>query len=353
VPEPHPWLGRIADLPHGGDGGADLDLSASLAPLGPSPAAVAAAHRAPIDAYPERACGSLVAAAAGDMGVDESRVVAGAGASDLLLRVCLAHLRPGDVALLVAPCFGEYGRAAAAAGARVVRCWCREADGFRLDPATVAEAACRHDAVLGMIARPASPTGVDVPAAVIAELRAAAPGILWVVDEAFLGLADGGASVAGGDAVVVRSLTKELALAGLRVAVADATPARARALRALAPPWCVSAPAIAAARAGLADRAHRQAAREAARREREALTGRLTALGIATTDAVANFVCARVGDSAGFASAMRQRSIAVRRCEDFGMPGWVRIAVPPPARRAEVLGALAGALAAPAPARVG
>ena len=140
---------------------------------------------------------------------------------------------------------------------------------------------------------------------------------------------------------------------GLRVAVADATPARARALRALAPPWCVSAPAIAAARAGLADRAHRQAAREAARREREALTGRLTALGIATTDAVANFVCARVGDSAGFASAMHQRSIAVRRCEDFGMPGWVRIAVPPPARRAEVLGALAGALAAPAPARVG
>jgi histidinol-phosphate aminotransferase len=346
-------LAQVGDPPHGGAGGVNLDLSASLAPLGPSPAAVAAARRAPVDAYPERDCASLIAAAAADMGVAESRVAAGAGASDLLLRVCLAHLRPGDVALLVAPCFGEYGRAATAAGGRVVHWRCREEEGFRVDPAAVAETARRHGAVLGMLARPASPTGVDVPAAVIAELRAAAPGVLWVVDEAFLGLTDRGASVAGGDAVVVRSLTKELALAGLRVAVADATPARAQALRSLAPPWCVSAPAIAAARAGLADRAHRQAGREASRREREALTGQLAALGIATTDAVANFVCARVGDAAGFVSAMRDRGIAVRRCDDFGMPGWVRMAVPPPARRAEVLGAVARALDATAEAPVG
>lgn len=341
---PHPWLATIPAVEHGGRAEGLLDLSASLAPLGPSPRSLVAAREADVAGYPVPDAGPLVAAMAADLGVPPDRVVAGPGAADLLLRICLAHLRPGDRVLLVAPCFGEYARAAAACGAEVVSWWAPPEADVALDVASVAAAATAADAALGILARPASPTGIGVPVEDVSALVASTPRTTWVVDEAFLGLADDPQSVAGGQAVVVRSLTKELGLAGLRIAVADAPPETAAALRALTPPWAVSAPALAAAVAGLADTAHRTANRSAARRGREALTATFAAAGVATTAATANFVCARVGDVTEFSHALQRRGIAVRDCAGFGMPGWVRIAVPPPDRLEEVRDAVSAAL---------
>jgi histidinol-phosphate aminotransferase len=329
--EPHPWLAEVRDAPHGGAGDAGLlDLSASIAPLGPSPAALAAARDAPIAEYPSRRAGPLVDAVAAELGVDRSRVVAGPGAADLLLRVGLAHLRPGDTALVVAPCFGEYARAALACGARVVSWTAQEPDGFRLDVGAVAACAAATDAALGFLARPANPTGVAVPRAAVLELVSATPQTTWVIDEAFLDFCDDRRSVAGGDAVVLRSLTKDLALAGLRVAALDAPPHVAEALRALTPPWCVSTPAIAAAVAGLADAGHRGATREASTSGRAVLQAVLHGLGLHTTDAAANYVCASVGDDVGACATIAAEGVRVRPCADLGLPGWIRIAVPHP-----------------------
>ncbi|HEY2705439.1 MAG TPA: aminotransferase class I/II-fold pyridoxal phosphate-dependent enzyme [Candidatus Dormibacteraeota bacterium] len=342
---PHPWLDTVAGVPHGGAAAAGLlDLSASLAPLGPSPAALAAARDADPTRYPSPDAGPLVVAAAELLGVDPERVVAGPGAADLLLRAALAHLRPGDTVLVVGPCFGEYRRAAAACGARTVAWEADPGDGFALDTGAVAAAARRAGAVLGILARPQNPTGVLSPATAIAELAAATPGATWLVDEAFIGLCDDPSSTAGGEAVTVRSLTKELALAGLRVGVADAPPAVARALRALAPPWCVSAPAIAAAVAGLADRGHRDATLAAVRRGRAALTAALRDRGLHVADAAANYVCAEVGDAAGFCAVLAASGVVARDCADLRLPGWVRLAVPPPAALERVLAAVGAAV---------
>jgi histidinol-phosphate aminotransferase len=338
---PHPWLDGVARVRHGGAAaGGMLDLSASLAPLGPSPAALAAARAADPVRYPAADAAPLVAAAAALLRVGAERVVPGAGAADLLLRAALAHLRPGDTALIVGPCFGEYRRAAAACGARTVRWEACPADGFAVDPAAVAAAARRSGAVLGILARPQNPTGVLTPVEAVAELADRTPAVTWVVDEAFIGLCDDPRSTAGADLVTVRSLTKELALAGLRVGVADAPPPVARALRALAPPWCVSAPAIAAAVAGLADRAHRAATLEAARRGRAALVTALRDLGLEVAEAAANYVCAEVRGAARFVVAMASEGIAVRDCTDLGLSGWVRLAVPAPAEVERVVEAL-------------
>jgi histidinol-phosphate aminotransferase len=343
---PHPWLDGVAQVPHGGTAPCGmLDLSASLAPLGPSPAALAAARGADPTRYPPAGAGPLIDAAAALLGVHPERVVPGAGAAELLVRSLLAHLRPGDTALVLGPCFGEYRRAAAACGARTVSWEASPRDGFALDPAAVAAAARRCDAVVGILARPQNPTGVLCPAGAIADLAAATPGTTWVVDEAFAGLCDDPGSTAGTEVVTVRSLTKELALAGLRVGVADAPPRVARALRALAPPWCVSAPAIAAAVAGLADTAHRTATLAAVSAGRAALAAGLRDLGLEVADAAANYVCAEVGGTARFAASMASARIAVRDCADLGLPGWVRVAVPPPDQLDRVLAALRAAAA--------
>ena len=99
-------------------------------------------------------------------------------------------------------------------------------------------------------ARPANPTGVPVSQEQLLSLVAATPDTTWAVDEAFLDFCDDRRSTAGSEAVVLRSLTKDLALPGLRVAAVDAPPRVAQALRALTPPWCVSTAGITAAVAG-------------------------------------------------------------------------------------------------------
>ena len=330
--DPHPWLYEVSDAPHGGGDLPDgvLDLSASIAPLGPSPQAIAAARGAPIERYPSRRAGALVRAVAAELGVAEERVVAGPGAADLLLRVALAHLRPGDVALLVAPRFGEYARAALGCGARLVTWTASAGDGFRMDVGNVAALARDSDAALGFFARPANPTGVPVPLEAVLELVASTPRTTWVIDEAFLDFCDDRRSAAGGEAVVIRSLTKDLALPGLRVAAVDAPVHVAEALRALTPPWCVSSAGIAAAVAGLADTVHRRATRDASTRGRLALLAALRALGLQVTDAAANYVCALVGDEDAACDAIRAHGVHVRPCGDLGMPGWIRVGVPHP-----------------------
>jgi histidinol-phosphate/aromatic aminotransferase/cobyric acid decarboxylase-like protein len=343
--DPHPWLYEVDDAPHGGVGGEGLlDLSASIAPLGPSPHAVSAARAAPIGVYPSRRAGALVRVVAAELRVDEARILAGPGAADLLLRVALAFLRPGDAALVVAPCFGEYARAALACGARVVTWTAREDDGFALSVSAVATLARDVDAAVGFLARPANPTGVQVRREAVLDLVAATPRTTWVIDEAFLDFCDDRRSAAGGDAVVLRSLTKDLALPGLRVAALDAPPHVVTALRALTPPWCVSTTAIAAAVAGLADVAHRNATREASTAGRVALRNSLTALGFLVTDAAANYVCARVGDENAACAAIASHGVRVRPCADLGMPGWIRIGVPHPSDIARVCDALTAAL---------
>jgi histidinol-phosphate/aromatic aminotransferase/cobyric acid decarboxylase-like protein len=348
--DPHPWLAEVAEAPHGGSDDAGLlDLSASIAPLGPSPAAVTAARDAPIDRYPNRRARALVDAVASELGVDRERVVAGPGAADLLLRVALAHLRPGDVAMVIAPCFGEYARAALACGARVVACDMLEDAGFALDVAAAADAARTHDVALGFLARPANPTGVAVPREAVLDLVRATPDTTWVIDEAFLDFCDDRRSAAGDDAIVLRSLTKDLALAGLRVAALDAPPRVSSALRALTPPWCVSTAGIAAAVAGLGDVAYRDETRAASTSGREALEAALRSLGLRTTRAAANFVCAHVEDDVAAVAAVRACGVLVRPCTDLGLPGWIRVAVPHPADLDRTVAALTSGLREVAP----
>ena len=343
--DPHPWLLGVPAATHGGSAPSGmLDLSASIAPLGPSAAAVAAAARACIAAYPNATAEPLVHAAAAELGVDAARVAPGAGAADLLLRAVLAHVSPGEAVMIVTPCFGEYRRVVGAAGATVVE-HRLQGPGFGLDAAALARQAQRAGAVAGLVATPANPTGVAAGADAIRELVQAAPATRWIVDEAFVGLADDRRSAAGGDAVVVRSLTKELALPGLRVGVADAPPASAEAMRALAPPWCVSAPALTAATAGLADTAHRAATREAVARGRAGLEAVLDAAAVERTPAAANWVCFRPpAGTASCRAALWAEGIVVRDCEDLGLAGWLRMAVPPPAELERVAAVLGGSL---------
>ncbi len=278
-------------------------------------------------------------------GRDAREIVPTNGAAEALW-LLPAALRPA-LAACVHPAFTESEAALRAHGVPVVRVLRDPDEDFALDPRAVPDAA---DLVI--LGNPASPSGTLDPAHAILALRR--PGRLVVVDEAFMDLVPGepGSLVRErlDDVIVVRSITKALAIPGLRAGYAVASEPLARRLRAVRPPWSANALALAA----LAATARRPEAlaeiAERASAERDDLARRLrTVRGLRTWPSAANFCLVEVDDGPGLVAALRERNIAVRPAASFpGLgPGHVRLTARAPRENAALVEAIQAALVAP------
>jgi histidinol-phosphate aminotransferase len=260
-------------------------------------------------AYPDPAFATKTVATRHGRPVDEVLVTAGAAEAFVLIARALRPQR----AVCVHPSFTEPEAALLAAGHEVDRLLL--APPYVLDPADVPD-----EADLVVVGNPTNPTGVvhERLAEVCREGR------VTVVDEAFMDAIPGEPhSLAGRQLpglVVVRSLTKTWALAGLRVGYLLAEPSVVQALKDVQPLWSVSTPALAALDVCLGRGPVKQAEREAEEiaQLRDALTTQLTALGVEVTPgSQAPFLLCRVPGRSDVRELLRQHGIAVRRGETF------------------------------------
>ena len=321
----------------------DADHAVSVLAGGPPPWLRAALAQAleEVGAYPRE--DETVAALAALHGRAGAEIVPCNGAAQALW-LLPAALRP-RLAACVHPGFTETEAALRAHGVPVARVLRDPQNGFALDAAAVPEAAD-----LVVVGNPASPSGTLDPAAALLALRR--PGRTVVVDEAFMDLVPGeGASLVRAplpDVIVVRSMTKSLAIPGLRAGYAVAPGPLADRLRAVRPPWSCNALALAALRA-MAQRPEALAAAAVrAQSERADLERRLAGVpGVRTWPAAANYVLVRVADGATVAARLRDAGIAVRPASSF--PGLtaddLRITARAPDANERLAGALAQAVA--------
>jgi len=266
-----------------------------------------------------------VAAVAARHGRDAGEVLLLAGGAEGF--ALLPNLTPRRAALIV-PSFTEPEAVLAAAGvpfSHVV-----------LDPPyTLDSARVPEDADLVVVGNPTNPTAVvHDPDQVLALRR---PGRLLVVDEAFADAIPGErASLAGRslpDVLVLRSLTKTWALAGLRVGYALGAPdvlARLTARRAHWPVGTLQLEAITACSAPEAVAEAQRGARRLAEVRAEMVAG-LTSIGVQVIEGSAPFVLFAVPDAELTRKLLEGRGIAVRRCDTFvGLDGqFLRAAVRP------------------------
>lgn len=338
----------IVDLGHHGDaelgeGLVDLAVNVRHAPLPPWLAGPIRGSFDQLSSYPDP--GPATAAVAARHRRDADEVLLTAGAAQAFVLIAQA-LRDARTALVVHPQFTEPEAALQAAGHRVHRVILT--DPFILDPGAVPD-----DADLVFVGNPTNPTSVAHPADTIAAL--ARPGRVLVVDEAFADTIPGEPhSVASRrdlpGLVVLRSLTKTWALAGLRIGYLLAAPDLVRRFAAVQPLWPVSTPALAAAQAcatPLAVAAEEKIAAALAG-HRDHLLGRLRAIPgvwVAGTPA-SSFVLIRVTDGLGVRQALRGLGYAVRRGDTFpGLgPDWLRIAVRDPSTTDRFIAALTNCL---------
>lgn len=285
-----------------------------------------------------------VAAVAALHGRHPDEVVPTNGAAEALWLLPTA-LRPAFAAC-VHPGFTETEAALRAHGVPVTRVLRDPERGFALDPAAVPRAAD-----LVVLGNPASPSGTLDPAAAVLSLRR--PGRFVVVDEAFMDLVPGepGTLVRErlDDTIVVRSLTKSLAIPGLRAGYAIAAAPLARRLRAVRPPWSANALALTALTAAARRPAALAAAAARAAAERNDLAARIASIsGVRLWPGAANFCLIEVADGQRIVEVLRSRSIAVRPAASFpGLgSGHLRLTARGPEENARLAAALEEAVAA-------
>ena len=153
--------------------------------------------------------------------------------------------------------------------------------------------------------------------------------------------------------LVVRTLSKSHALAGMRVGYALGHPALIEALARIKDSfnsYPLDRLALAAATAAIRDEAWLRRTRDMVIASREQLSSDLAALGFDVLPSKANFVFARhpAHDAAALARALRERGIIVRHFSAERIAQWLRITVGTPAQCEALLGALRGIGAAPA-----
>ncbi len=317
------------------------DFSVNTNPYGPSPLVRQAIAQVAIDRYPDREClqlrRTILAYEPGTASLPLDSILCGNGTAELIWAIARAFLQSDRKAAIVGPTFGEYRAASRAAGATVVEYPARAADQFHLDQAEVSAWIQAERPVVLWLCNPNNPTGIWLDRQGLLRLAEACTrtGALLVIDEAYwrflvppeafsavqlLGQLD------GAHLLVLRSLTKDYALAGVRLGYAVAAGDVIARLSAYLPSWNVSALAQAAGIAAMMDRTHLTQSIDDLAKERHAFFSALHDLRARIVPSRTHFCLIEVGDAHAIRQRLLSRHILVRDCTSFGLPEYIRVA---------------------------
>ena len=309
-----------------------VKLASNENPLGPSPMALAAV-RAVLDGvhrYPDGACFVLRDKLSRRLDVAPEQLVFGCGADELLELVAKAFLGPGDECVFAWPSFAMYPIVTRGMGATPVAVPLDAQMVHDLD--AMARAITDRTRVV-IVCNPNNPTGTSIGADAFERFATALPeDLVLLVDEAYADFArrpdfpDALAWVRRRPGtLVVRTFSKNLGLAGLRVGYGVADSELAGFLERARHPFNVNLLAEVAAVAALDDADHLERTRRINAEGIETLTRELGALGIEVWPSEANFVLARPGP--GAYERLLREGVIVRPLGGFGLPDFVRITV--------------------------
>jgi histidinol-phosphate/aromatic aminotransferase/cobyric acid decarboxylase-like protein len=234
--------------------------------------------------------------------------------------------------------------AARAVGAEVCEWRAGPEQAFHVELGAVGERARALRARAVYLCSPNTPTGLAVPAEQIAEFARANPELSILLDQSFLSLSErhSDAHVGQPDNVaVVRSLTKDHGIPGVRVGYTIARPELCAALEAGRPAWSTSAFAQAAAVACCECPDFVAQSRQRLLDDRRDLERELGELGVPCFPSVTSFLLARVPQVTALRARLLERHhIVVRDCASFGLPGFMRLGAKPPEARRRLIAAL-------------
>jgi L-threonine-O-3-phosphate decarboxylase len=304
-----------------------LDFSANSNPFGASPKVWDAIRQTPLERYPDRESIALRRELSQRLEVSPDQIVVGNGTAELIQLAAFALLRRGEKVLVAEPTFGEYERAVLLMGANLHRWRAVPETGFAFHPDEIQREL--ENVRMAFICNPNNPTGQILPLEVLDAWAGDFPNTLFVVDEAYLAFVSDMKSaipLRRKNILTLRSMTKDYAIAGLRLGYAVADEAIIQALVNLRAAWNVNALAQSAGLAALQDEARQRETLMKLQVEKQKLIAGLKDLGFDPVPSHTNYFLLPVTNGADFRQKLLAHGILVRDCASFGLPTYVRIA---------------------------
>ena len=330
-----------------------LDLSVNVNPYGPPPELLAHLREVPFREYPDPTSRLMREQLAHRFGETPEHFLIGNGANELLWAAARACLAPRSdarrsVFTCFEPCYSEFARAASATLAQAAPlAFTPESYGLLSEDSLLAHIDASQTNLV-YLCNPNSPTGAYIEPELIEGLLAKRPDLIVVLDESFLSLSHHHAAASRiypPQVLRIVSLTKDFALAGLRIGYARGAPALIARLQAEIPTWSVNALAQAA---GLWCLQHENFLTHSrtlmladARALREALLQRQLGPGPLLASSSTIFMMVAIPEASARAQKLLlEQRILVRSCASYGYPGYWRIAARPAVEREQFLRAL-------------
>ena len=308
-----------------------VKLNTNESPFGPSPLALAAMRDAANESqrlYPDPEATELRTALAAHHGVKTQQVFVGNGSDEVIAHAFAALLKQDRPLLYPDVTYSFYPVWAQLFGIA--------AETVPLDEnMRVRVADYRRPAGSIVIANPYAPTGIALPPAEIAHLLRDHPDIPVLIEEAYVDFGGESAIPLIADhpnLLVVQTMSKSRALAGLRVGYAIGDVGLIEALRRVKDSfnsYPLGRAAQAGATASVLDDDYFRVSRARVIAGRDAMTTALERLGFDILPSAANFVFARHPrlDGQQLAAALRERAVLVRHFNKPRIAAYLRITV--------------------------
>lgn len=304
-----------------------IDFSVNSNPYGPFPKVREAIKYVDITRYPDRGCFPLSNMLSDANQVYPEQIIIGNGTVDIIWLAAHAFLSQKKV-LIFGPTFGEYQRAASAVGADVIILMA-DAPNFIYSGDEVCKNIEKYQPDVVFICNPNNPTGQYLPPSSIQYISRMMQERLLIVDEAYRTFLSGVPFEHPmlDNILTLRSLTKDFALAGLRLGYAIGDEKIIQRLREFQPPWSVNNAALAAGEAALSEMEYLHETIAKTRNNAIYLQDAIMKHGYRVIKSEVHYFLIDVKPITGddFRKKMLHNSIYVRDCTSFGIPDYIRI----------------------------
>jgi histidinol-phosphate aminotransferase len=339
--QPRPAISKITSCTHGGIDYAELkrlgipletilDFSVSCNPFGSPPGVREALADASVERYPDSEASELKQALAVKLNIAPDKLIIGSGSTELIRLIATAYFEPNDLVLIPQPTYGEYEVACHLTDTQILRQPVIKEPDFQLNVPEMIKLIQKYRPKGVFLCNPNNPTGQYMSKAQVENIMSSIRESLLILDEAYIAFTENAWSSQGiinlGNLVILRSMTKDYALAGLRLGYAIAAEPIITALKHACPPWNVNAPAQKAGILALNADSYLKESTAKILEARNFLIKELEVLRLQPLPSQTNFFLVKVGNATTFRQALLKKGILVRDCTSFDLPQYIRLA---------------------------
>lgn len=305
-----------------------IDFSVNSNPYGPSPAVLDAMTSVEISVYPDRQCFEFKTALAQAANLSTEKILVGNGTAELIWLSALAFLKPGDEVVVLGPTFGEYERSIKLAGATLHEVRASAPD-FTPPIEQLARTVQERKPRLVFICNPNNPTGKFLSNNELQPLfNVINSETILVWDQAYESFVNGEffPTSVPHNCILMRSMTKEFALAGVRLGYAVGDEHLIAKLAHLQPAWSVNAFAQAAGMAVLESLDYYSECMKRLAAEKTRFFAQLEEVGAHAVPTDVHYGIIPTKQTAyEVRTALLRKLVQVRDCTSFGLPHHIRV----------------------------